>query len=86
MGCSFCVRILCGGCSEELADLHAKMARKHDERYKSATAILTEQKDNALKELEQKWSQEKGILLDKVTGNGGKIMLFYSSFKASKSF
>ena len=77
MECCFCVRILCGGCSEELADLHAKMTRKHDEHYKSATAVLMEQKDNALKELEQKWFQEKGILLDKVTGNGGKKLGYF---------
>ena len=56
---------LCG-CSEELADLHAKLTRKHDEHYNSATAILMEKKDNAFKEAEQKWSQEKGILLQKV--------------------
>ena len=81
-----CLDFVCGGCSEELADLHAKMTRKHDEHYKSATTVLMEQKDNALKEREQKWSQEKEILLDKVTGNGSKIVLFYLAFEASKLF
>lgn len=55
--------------SEELAELRAKLTRKHDEDYYSATAILTEQKDIAFKEAEQKWSQEIGVLIEKVRRN-----------------